>query len=144
MAFPVFRTRFLPDPDRQKDLEALEARLQAARAANAPQVRAMAASAFARGTRYAMEIAVATMVGAGLGWALDRWLGTAPWLFLFLLLAGMAAGFRNLMRAVEAETAAARARAATASAADEVGPRPETQGRAEPGGDRGPDRPSGA
>jgi ATP synthase protein I len=104
----------LPDPDRQQDLEAFEARLQAARAANAPKARAMAASAFARGTRYAMEIAVATMVGGGLGWALDRWLGTAPWLFILLLLAGMAAGFRNLMRAVEAETAAAKARAAAA------------------------------
>jgi F0F1-type ATP synthase assembly protein I len=102
---PVFRTLPLPDPDRQQDLDALEARLQAARAANAPKVRAMAASAFARGTRYAMEIAVATMVGAGIGWALDRWLGTA-------------AGFRNLMRAVEAETVAARERARAAHAGD--------------------------
>jgi ATP synthase protein I len=110
----------LPDPDRQKDLEALEARLARAREENAPKVRAMAASAFARGTRYAMEIAVATMVGGAMGWALDRWLGTRPWLFLLLLLAGMAAGFRNLMRAVEAETVAARERAAEAAAREQV------------------------
>lgn len=110
----------MPDPDRQKDLEALEARLARAREENAPKVRAMAASAFARGTRYAMEIAVATMVGGAMGWALDRWLGTRPWLFLFLLLAGMAAGFRNLMRAVEAETVAARERAAEAAAREQA------------------------
>lgn len=116
----------MPDPDRQKDLDALEARLQAARAANERRVRATAASAFARGTRHAMEIAVAAMVGAGLGWALDRWLGTRPWLFLLLLLLGVAAGFRNLIRAVEAEAAAVRARAAAAAdgGGDEADARP--------------------
>jgi ATP synthase protein I len=39
------------------------------------------------------------LVGAFIGWALDRWLGTTPWgMFVFLML-GFAAGVINLMRA---------------------------------------------
>lgn len=67
-------------------------------------------SALARGTRHAFEIAATTLVGAGLGWWLDRWLGTKPWGFLLLLLFGVAAGFWNLLKAVNAETAALAAR----------------------------------
>lgn len=50
------------------------------------------------------------LVGAGLGWWLDRWLGTTPWGFILLLLLGVAAGFWNLIKAVNAETAALLAR----------------------------------
>jgi len=132
---PVPADGSLPDPERQTELERLEARLRAAQAANQPKARAAAASAFARGTRYAMEIAVATMVGAGIGWALDRWLGTRPWLFLLLLLAGVAAGFRNLMRGVAAEAEAARRRAGETAggAADEAGASGGTGGPAPSG-----------
>lgn len=77
-------------------------------------------SALARGTRHAFEIAATTLVGAGLGWWIDRWLGTGPWGFLLLLLFGVAAGFWNLLKAVNAETAAMRQRQddATAAAAE--------------------------
>jgi F0F1-type ATP synthase assembly protein I len=43
---------------------------------------------------------------------LDRWLQTGPWMFLLFLLLGVGAGFWNLIKAVNAEAAAARARAA--------------------------------
>ena len=36
--------------------------------------------------------------GAVIGWFLDRWLGTTPWLLLALLFLGGAAGFRNVMK----------------------------------------------
>jgi ATP synthase protein I len=97
----------LPDPV-DPSPEAFEARLAAAKAKAAPEPRAVVVSALARGTRHAVEIAATTLVGAGIGWALDRWLGTGPWLFLLLLLLGVAAGFWNLLKAVNAETEALR------------------------------------
>ncbi|MFN3945682.1 MAG: AtpZ/AtpI family protein [Allosphingosinicella sp.] len=36
--------------------------------------------------------------GALIGWVLDRWFGTAPWLLLVLLFLGMAAGFWNIVK----------------------------------------------
>jgi len=83
------------------ELDAIEARLAAARAAHAP-VR-VAGSALASGSRFAVEIVAGAVVGGGLGWLLDGWLHSGPWLALLGLLLGLAAGFMNLMRAVNAE-----------------------------------------
>lgn len=33
---------------------------------------------------------------AGIGWLLDRWLGTAPWLLMFFLVLGLIGGFLHL------------------------------------------------
>jgi ATP synthase protein I len=56
-------------------------------------------SAIARGFRLSTELVAGVLVGAFIGWALDRWLGTSPWgMFVFLML-GFAAGVVNLMRA---------------------------------------------
>lgn len=90
----------LSDPDRDGDLEPLEARLRQARAKAAPEPRQVAASALGQGLRYAMEIVAGTVVGGVIGWGLDLWLGTRPWLAILFLLLGLVAGFRNLMRAV--------------------------------------------
>jgi ATP synthase protein I len=102
----------LPQPADQQDPDPFGARLKAAKAKHAPEPRDVAVSALAQGTRHAFEIAATTITGAGIGWMLDRWLQTRPWLFLVFLLVGIAAGFWNLMKAVNAETAAARQRAA--------------------------------
>jgi ATP synthase protein I len=99
----------LTDPADRDGLDDLEARIRAAKERHEPEPRAVAASAMARGTRYAAEIAVATVVGGGIGWFIDRQIGTAPWAALMFLLLGLAAGFRNLMRAVEREAAAVQA-----------------------------------
>jgi ATP synthase protein I len=56
-------------------------------------------SAFARGFRLSTELVAGVLVGAGLGWLLDRWLGTTPWGLIVLLLLGFAAGILNVMRA---------------------------------------------
>lgn len=101
----------LPDADRKRDLEDLEARLKAAKARHEPPPGQVAVGALARGTRHAVEIAATTIVGAGIGWALDRWLGTGPWLFILLLLLGVGAGFWNLLKSVNAEAAEVRKRA---------------------------------
>jgi ATP synthase protein I len=48
-----------------------------------------------------MVLVISTLVGAGGGYALDRWLGTAPWLMIVGLLLGMVAGFREMLRMIE-------------------------------------------
>src|SRR5580704_10513106 len=60
--------------------------------------RATTASGYAKGFRLSSELVAGVVVGAGLGWLADRWLGISPWgLFVFLLL-GFAAGVLNVMR----------------------------------------------
>ena len=57
------------------------------------------ASAIARGFRLSTELVAGVLVGAGIGWLLDRWLGTSPWGLIVFLLLGFAAGVLNVMRA---------------------------------------------
>ena len=56
-------------------------------------------SAMARGFRLSTELVAGVLVGAGLGWLLDRWLGNSPWGLIVFLMLGFAAGVLNVMRA---------------------------------------------
>ena len=56
-------------------------------------------SALARGFRLSAEFVAGILVGAAVGWLIDRWLGTSPWGMIVLLLLGFAAGVLNMMRA---------------------------------------------
>jgi ATP synthase protein I len=56
-------------------------------------------SALARGYRLLAEFVAGILVGAGIGWLMDRWLGTSPWGMIVFLLLGFAAGVLNMMRA---------------------------------------------
>ncbi len=89
------------------DLDDLEARLAEAKRKAFPEPKPLqvAGSAFGQGTRLALELVSGVLVGAGLGYALDRWLGTTPWLMMLFFLLGLYAGFRNLLRVVNAEAA---------------------------------------
>jgi ATP synthase protein I len=44
-----------------------------------------------------LNLVSATFVGLFIGWWLDKWLGTNPWLLLTFLILGIVAGFRNVM-----------------------------------------------
>ena len=57
------------------------------------------ASAFARGFRLSTELVAGVVVGALIGWLIDRWLGISPWGLIVFLLLGFAAGVLNVMRA---------------------------------------------
>jgi ATP synthase protein I len=57
------------------------------------------ASAVARGFRLSTELVGGVVVGALIGWLLDRWLGISPWGLIVFLLLGFAAGVLNVMRA---------------------------------------------
>ena len=56
-------------------------------------------SAFARGFLLSSELVAGVLVGAGIGWGLDHWLGTTPWGLIVFVLLGFAAGVLNVMRA---------------------------------------------
>jgi len=71
---------------------------QAAREPEKPAVTRTDASAFARGFRLSTELVAGVLVGAFLGWLLDRWLGISPWGLIVFLLLGFAAGVLNVMR----------------------------------------------
>jgi ATP synthase protein I len=58
------------------------------------------ANALAMAWRIGLELVVAILVGTGLGWAIDRWLGTRPWGMIILFFLGVAAGMLNVWRTV--------------------------------------------
>jgi ATP synthase protein I len=60
--------------------------------------RATTASGYARGFRLSSELVGGVAVGAGLGWLIDRGIGTSPWGLIVFLLLGFAAGVLNVMR----------------------------------------------
>jgi ATP synthase protein I len=72
--------------DKQAEIEAQQDRVNRGRG-------------MAMGLRMSSEFVAAILVGSFMGYMLDRWLGTAPWMFLVFFLMGFAAGLVNLTRA---------------------------------------------
>jgi ATP synthase protein I len=75
-----------------------------ARTDPAPRARADS-SGLARGLRLSSEFVVGVLVGAALGWVLDRVLGISPWGMIVCVLLGFVAGVFNLVRAAGAGAA---------------------------------------
>jgi ATP synthase protein I len=50
------------------------------------------------GFRAGVEVVSALIAGVGIGWLLDHWLGTWPWLFLLFFVFGGVAGVLNVYR----------------------------------------------
>jgi ATP synthase protein I len=59
--------------------------------------RAIGAAGALMGVGFAFVLSI--VLGVGGGYLLDRWLGTAPWLFLLGFILGFAAGVVSLYRA---------------------------------------------
>ena len=56
-------------------------------------------SGFARGFRLSTEFVAGVLIGALVGWLIDRWLRTSPWGLIVFLLLGFGVGVKNVMRA---------------------------------------------
>ncbi len=48
--------------------------------------------------RVSVELVSAVAVGLAIGWVLDEWLGTRPWLMVVFIVLGFAAGVMNVYR----------------------------------------------
>jgi ATP synthase protein I len=83
--------------DRLRDIETRD---EGEKRAEAASERDM--SGLAKGLRISTEFAGGVLVGVGLGWACDRFLGTAPWGLILFMLLGFAAGMMNVMRSAAA------------------------------------------
>lgn len=82
----------------------LAARIRRAQEASqvAEEPRGAAASGnmqgLARGLRLGSEFVAAVLVGFGMGYLLDQWLQTSPWLMLIMGLMGFVSGVLNVVR----------------------------------------------
>lgn len=63
------------------------------------QDRANRSRGMAYGLRMSSELVAAILVGGFMGYMLDAWLGTRPWLFLVFMMLGFSAGILNILRA---------------------------------------------
>jgi len=83
------------------DLDALSKKLDAVKARNAPKVEdtQTSASNMAEGLKYASEFSAAVLVGAALGWGIDKLTGISPFGLLGGLFLGLCAGIMNVVRA---------------------------------------------
>ena len=82
-------------------LTSLDQRLKAA--TDAEKIRSGAArskpqTGYGQGSRVLAELIAGPAGGALIGWLLDRWFGTTPWLLLVLLILGFAAAMWNIYR----------------------------------------------
>lgn len=71
---------------------------------------ARSSNALGSAMRLGVEFVSGFVVGGLVGWALDRWFGSRPWLMIVFFLLGAAAGMLNLIRAARRLQAEAEAR----------------------------------
>lgn len=90
--------------------------------AQASRADATQTTAWGRGARLGSEFIAAILVGTGLGYLLDLWLGTQPWIMLVMLLVGFAAGILNVTRSV-----AEMNKAAPPPPGSDLGPAPDDE-----------------
>ena len=93
------RSRMAEDDPDARRLAELEERLKKARGpAEVPREEAPQ-SKMGIAFRLVTELLAGVIVGGAIGWALDRVLGTSPFLLIVMFLLGVAAGMRNVVRA---------------------------------------------
>jgi ATP synthase protein I len=95
------------DPLARLGEEIDKARAQRVRAQPVAAERSNLQQGLGLGFRIGIELVVAVAVATGLGWAIDRWLGTRPWGMIVLFFLGVAAGMLNVYRAVNRISGAA-------------------------------------
>ena len=94
-----------PDADRRR-IDELDSRLRAQREkadkteVKPPQMAGVSHRQTAVAYRVMVDMIAGLLVGGFLGYWLDRWLGTAPWGLVALLVLGFVAGANNAWRTI--------------------------------------------
>lgn len=94
------------DPDPLKSLGERLDKMRRVREEAAPATggdRSLLQVALGLGFRIGVEMVAALGVGLGIGWLIDRILGTRPWAMVVFLLLGAAAGISNVFRALSGQ-----------------------------------------
>ena len=89
------------------NLKEFNERLRHAQEAIKEQDRKVAGkgTAYSLGFRIATDLVVAVLAGLGIGWGLDKLLGTSPWFLLVFMPLGIAAGIGNVIRVAKSDEA---------------------------------------
>src|SRR3546814_9846010 len=88
----------LPEDARLTSLEERLRKAQAEEAERTGRTQKPVDDNYRMGNRVLADLIGGLAGGALIGWLLDRWLGTSPWLLLALMFLGIAAAFRNIIR----------------------------------------------
>jgi ATP synthase protein I len=91
------------DSNRSKDprLDSLDMQLKKVREAEdvrSGKIAPPVSKGMRQGNRVLTELIAGPAGGAIVGWFLDRWLETAPWLLLTCLFLGIGVAFRNIIK----------------------------------------------
>ena len=94
----------MTDLDQPPELPELKRRLGKVRDRRAGAIRKASsrskagASDIGVGIKVAVDLVAGVGFGGGIGWSLDWWLGTKPWLLVVFLMLGFVAGLLNVIR----------------------------------------------
>ena len=83
------------------NLDAFDAKLKAARErieGTGTGELAKEGTSLGYGFRLSIELLAGLLVGLGIGYVIDGWLGTRPWLMLVFMILGLGGGILNVMR----------------------------------------------
>jgi ATP synthase protein I len=90
------------DPDQQRQLEQLEARIKAAKQAQAPGPRGDEHYSQAQlAWRMVIELVAGLGIGFGIGYGLDVLFGTLPIFMVLFTMLGLAAGVKTMLRSAK-------------------------------------------
>ncbi len=92
----------MPDPDQQQQIEQLEARIKAAKKAQAPKPRSDEHYSQAQlAWRMVIELVAGLGIGFGMGYGLDYLFGTLPIFMVLFTMLGLAAGVKTMLRSAQ-------------------------------------------
>ena len=88
-----------------KDLKKIKTRLEIAkkkiRINQATKIRSSNAASMGKALKISTELVAAVVVGTTLGFILDNWFDTRPWLTITFFFMGVAAGILNVIRSAK-------------------------------------------
>ncbi len=92
----------MAEPQDKARLDALEARIAAAKSAQGPKPAMDEHYSQAQlAWRMVIELVAGLGIGFGMGYGLDALLGTSPWLMIVFIFLGLAAGIQTMMRSAK-------------------------------------------